>query len=457
MSIADITQRDYMPREELRALQLERLRATVGHAYAHVPFYHQALDERQITPTQLHGLEDLSKLPFTTREDLIEQYPTGLFAVPREQIARIHASSGTKGRSKIVGYTRRDIQTWAEVCARAMYCIGIRPGDILLNAYGYGLFTGGLGLHYAAETMDMTVIPTSAGNTQRQITFLRDLQATVLGCTPSYALVIGEMVERMQLSTSALSLRYAICGAEPWTNSLRQQIEQRLGLHAFDLYGLSEIIGPGVATECPAGRAEALQTGKRYLHVFEDHFLPEIVSPQGEPLPPGQEGELVLTTLTKEGMPLLRYRTGDLCTLETTPCACGRTLIRMSQVKGRIDDMLIIRGINVYPSEIERVLLAMPALAPYYQIVIERQQLLDDAAVEVEVAMPIQQQVGDLTSHDAGWAVHEQIQALQHKVGQALHEATGLRFAIHIHSKDTLPRHEGKAVRVIDRRQTLPY
>lgn len=452
MSIADLAQRDYMPRTELRALQLERLQTTVGQVYAHVPFYRKALDARRITPTQLHSLEDLGQLPFTTREDLIEQYPTGLFAVPREQIVRIHASSGTKGRSKIVGYTHRDLQTWAEVCARAMYCIGVRPGDTLLNAYGYGLFTGGLGLHYAAETMDMTVIPTSAGNTQRQITFLRDLQATVLGCTPSYALVIGEMVERMQLPANTLSLHYAVCGAEPWTNNLRQQIEQRLNIHAFDLYGLSEIIGPGVATECPAGRDSALQTGRRYLHIFEDHFLPEIVSPQGKVLPPGEEGELVLTTLTKEGMPLLRYRTGDLCSLEIAPCTCGRTLIRMSQVKGRIDDMLIIRGINVYPSEIERILLAIPTLAPYYQIVIERQQLLDDAIVEVEVATSFQQQMGDLTSNDAAWAMHEHIQTLQQRVSHALQATTGLRFTVRIHSKDTLPRHEGKAVRVIDRR-----
>src|SRR5579884_162889 len=251
MSIADLAQRDYMPRTALRALQLERLQATIRQVYTHVPFYRKALDAHQISPSQLHGLEDLSQFSFTTREDLIEQYPTGLFAVPREQIVRIHASSGTKGRSKIVGYTRRDLQTWTEVCARALYCIGVRPGDTLLNAYGYGLFTGGLGLHYAAEMMAMTVIPTSSGNTQRQITFLRDLQATVLGCTPSYALVIGEMVERMQLPANTLSLRYAVCGAEPWTNNLRQQIEQRLNLHAFDLYGLSEIIGPGVATECP--------------------------------------------------------------------------------------------------------------------------------------------------------------------------------------------------------------
>ncbi len=331
----------------------------------------------------------------------------------------------------------------------------MRPGDTLLNAYGYGLFTGGLGLHYGAESMDVTVIPTSVGNTQRHLTFLRDLQATALACTPSYALVIGEMAERMHLAPSDLSLQYAICGAEPWTNSLRQQIEQRLGLRAFDLYGLSEIIGPGVAVECPEGRVESLQVGNnstRSLHIFEDHFLPEIVSPQGEPLPAGKEGELVLITLTKEGMPLLRYRTGDLCTLETAPCLCGRTLVRMRQVKGRIDDMLIIRGINIYPSEIERVLLRLPTLAPYYQIIIERQQVLDDATVEVEIATPMQQQIGNLTSQDEQWAVHEQIQALQDSVSQALQEATGLRFAVRVHSKDTLPRHEGKAIRVIDKR-----
>jgi phenylacetate-CoA ligase len=455
MSIADIARRDYMPRETLTSLQLERLQTTVQRVYEHVPFYRRALDERQISAAQVQHLEDLSQLPFTTREDLIEQYPTGFFAVPREQILRIHASSGTKGKSKIVGYTRQDIQVWAEVCARALYCMGVRPGDTLLNAYGYGLFTGGLGLHYGAEYMDVTVIPTSVGNTQRQMTFLRDLQATALACTPSYALVIGEMAEHMHLAPTDLSLQYAICGAEPWTNSLRQQIEQRLGLRAFDLYGLSEIIGPGVAVECPEGRAEALQAGNdstRSLHIFEDHFLPEIVSPQGEPLPAGKEGELVLTTLTKEGMPLLRYRTGDLCTLETAPCTCGRTLLRMSQIKGRIDDMLIIRGINIYPGEIERVLLTLPMLAPYYQIIIERQQVLDDATVEVEVAAPMQQQIGDLTSHDEQWTVHEQIQALQDKTSQALQAATGLRFAVRVQSKGTLPRHEGKAIRVIDRR-----
>lgn len=448
----EVAQRDYLSTEERRTLQLQRLQATVQRVHTQVSFYQKALEERAIVPSAIKSLDDLSKLPFTTRYDLIENYPLGLLAVPRKQVLRIHASSGTKGRAKIVGYTRNDLDIWSEVCARSLVCAGVRPGDTLHNAYGYGLFTGGMGIHYGGEYLGVTVVPLSSGNTQRQITFLRDLQATALACTPSYALNLAENLSRMGLGPDALFLKQGIFGAEPWTGGMRAQVEKSLGITALDIYGLSEIIGPGVAMECAEGQAN--REGIRHLHIFEDHFLPEIVDPTtGEPLPEGQEGELVFTTITKEAMPLLRYRTGDLSTLNTERCACGRTLVRMSEIKGRVDDMLIIRGVNVYPSEIERVLLGMAELAPYYQIILERRQTLDEVTVEAEATTHFQELLGARVLSDDGWRAHEQVEALHHKISRAMHEALGLHLDMRVFAPGTLPRSEGKAVRVVDRRK----
>ena len=447
----EVAKRDYLPVYERRALQLERLRRTVQYVYEHVPFYHQALDQQRVEPEDIRSLDDLPLLPFTTREDLIDHYPLDLLAVPRDQIVRIHASSGTKGRSKIVAYTRNDLDIWSEVCARALVCAGVLPGDTVHNAYGYGLFTGGLGLHYGGEALGALVVPISSGNTQRQVIFLRDLKASALCCTPSYALTIAEAMSKVGVSPDQLELKVGIFGAEPWTRAMSRQIERRLGITALDIYGLSEIIGPGVAMEC--SESHRADPDGRTLHIFEDHFLPEIVdAASGDPLPPGQEGELVFTTITKEGMPLLRYRTGDLCQLIPEPCSCGRTLIRMSQIKGRVDDMLIIRGINVYPSEIERILLNVPELAPHYQIILERRHTLDEAVVETEVTPQFQARLGEIEPGDATWSSHHEVTALQHKVGALLRETLGLHIHARVLPGGILPRSEGKATRIIDRR-----
>jgi phenylacetate-CoA ligase len=453
----EVAGRDYMPIEERRALQLKRLQATVQRVYERVPFYRKALNERGIEPSAIRSMDDISRLPFTTRHDLLDHYPLGLLAVPREQVIRIHASSGTKGKPKIVAYTRNDIDSWGEVAARALICAGVRPGEVVHNAYGYGLFTGGLGVHGGAEYLGTTVVPISSGNTQRQIMLLHDLQATTLTCTPSYALTIAETLAQMGLGPDYLYLKRGIFGAEPWTEGLRNAVEKGLGIQALDIYGLSEVMGPGVAMEC-AEEERSSAGGTRTLHIFEDHFFPEIVDPDtGEPLPYGQEGELVFTTITKEALPLLRYRTGDLCTLIPDRCVCGRTLVRMSQIKARVDDMLIIRGVNVFPSEIERVLLNVNELAPYYQVMLDVKQTLDEVTVETEVTREFQELLGDavLSSDADGWAAHEQVVGLQHKIGSALHDALGLRLNVRVFSPGTLPRSEGKAGRVVDRRRAV--
>ncbi|GHO83889.1 phenylacetate--CoA ligase family protein [Dictyobacter formicarum] len=449
----EVAARDYLPAEERQQLQLKRLQHTVQRVYTSVPFYQQAMDALQIHPSHINSLADLHRLPFTTRYDLIEHYPLGLLSVPREQLSRIHASSGTRSKAKIVGYTRRDIDIWGEVCARSLACAGLQPGDILHNAYGYGLFTGGLGLHYGGEYLGMTVVPMSSGSTQRQVTFLHDMQATALCCTPSYALTIAETLSALGMSAQDLHLKCGIFGAEPWTKALCQQIEDRLGLHALDIYGLSEIIGPGVAMECIQSHQD--KQADRSLHIFEDHFLPEIIDPAtGEALPYGAEGELVFTTITKEGMPLLRYRTGDLCTLIAEPCTCGRTLVRMSQIKGRVDDMLIIRGINVFPAEIKRILFGFAELAPYYQILIERKHTLDSAVVQTEITPSMQTAISPQEVDSATWTDNEQIQQLQKRITQVFYAQLHLHIDIQIQPTGTLPRSEGKAIRVIDRRPT---
>lgn len=369
---------DYRDRAELRELQTDRLKQTVERAYENVPFYRTALDEAGVAPSDIDSVDDISQLPMTTKEDFRDEYPDGLFAVPGDEIRRIHASSGTTGKPKIVSYTEADLDVWSEVVARSLHASGVAAGDTVQNAYGYGLFTGGLGLHYGIEELDATVIPIGGGQTQRQIEMLQDLESDVLSCTPSYALYVAETAEEMGVDPTELNLSTVIFGAEPCTEPMRAEIEARLDVTGIDIYGLSEIIGPGVSNEC-----HEAQDG---LHIWEDHFLPEVVDPAtGEPLPEGEEGELVLTTLTKEAVPVLRYRTGDLTTLTYDECPCGRTMARMDNVTGRTDDLLIVRGVNLYPSEIESVVLEFDDVAPYYRIDLDRENELDTMKLSVEL------------------------------------------------------------------------
>ncbi len=364
-------------REELRELQDERLRATVRRAYENVDFYRRAFDGAGVSPDEFGGVEDLSKLPLTTKEDFRDEYPDELFAVDMDDVRRIHASSGTTGKPKIVSYTDGDLDVWKEVMARSLYAAGVRPGDTVQNAYGYGLFTGGLGFHDGVEELGATVIPTGGGNTARQLDMLRDLDSDALACTPSYCLYLAEAAEDRMMDVRDLPLAQVIIGAEPFTDPMRDEIERDLGVTATDVYGLSEIIGPGVSIEC----AEA-QEG---LHVWEDHFYPEVVDPDtGEVLPEGEEGELVLTTLTKEALPVFRYRTGDITSLDYEVCDCGRTAVRMDNVTGRTDDLLIVRGVNVYPSQIEEVMLDLGDVAPHYRIDLYREDSLDAMEITVE-------------------------------------------------------------------------
>jgi phenylacetate-CoA ligase len=356
--------------EDLRALQDERLRETVQHTYEHVPFYRERLDEAGVDPADIDGVEDLQSLPLTTKAAFREEYPTGLFAVDMDDVLRIHASSGTTGKPKIVGYTEGDLDTWASVMARSLYAAGVEPGATVQNAYGYGLFTGGLGFHDGVEELPATVIPTGGGGTAQQLELLEDLGSDVLACTPSYCLYLADAAADRGVDVRDLPLSTVTIGAEPFTDPMREEIEAALDVTAIDVYGLSEIIGPGVAIEC-----EHAQDG---LHVWEDHFYPEIVDPTtGEVLPPGEEGELVLTTLTKEALPVLRYRTGDITTLVEEPCECGRTMIRMGNVTGRADDLLVVRGVNLYPSQVEAAIVDLEAVAPHYRIDLSREDNLD--------------------------------------------------------------------------------
>lgn len=430
-----------MAREQLRALQAARLRDRVAYVAARVPFYRERFAAHGIAPDAVRSLDDLARLPFTTKSDLRDNYPFGLFAVPQTQVLRIHASSGTKGKLTVVGYTRHDLGVWAEVCARALGLAGGQLGDIVHNAYGYGLFTGGLGMHDGAALMGTTVVPISGGNTPRQVMLLRDFGAHILCCTPSYALTIADEVERQGIDPTSLPLRCAILGAEPWTDAMRAEIERRLAISAVDIYGLSEIIGPGVACECVEAR--------HGLHLAEDHFLPEIIDPAtGDPLPPGEQGELVLTNLTKEAMPLIRYRTGDITALIPEPCTCGRTSLRMARLRGRHDDMLIVRGVNVYPSEIEAVVVGMGGIAPFYQIVLDRAGALDTIEIVAEVT---------LAFHGiAGWSLdpdHPAVRALRNRLADALKSRLGLTCTVTLVEPGAVERIEvGKAVRVVDRR-----
>jgi phenylacetate-CoA ligase len=421
-----------MPRAAREALQLERLQETLRGAREHVAFHRERLGG-----VELRALSDLAGLPFVRKTDLREHYPFGLLAVPRREVARIHASSGTKGKPTVAAYTAGDLDIWREVMARALTAAGARRGDLLHVAFGYGLFTGGLGFHDGAERVGMTVVPVSSGNTARHHLLLQDFKPDVLAGTPSFALHLAETLAEQGAKPRELGLRVGLFGAEPWTDAIRGALERAFGLGAFDIYGLSEIIGPGVAGECEA---------RDGLHIADDHFLPEIVDPaSGAVLPPGREGELVFTTLTKRAMPLVRYRTGDITTLTLEPCRCGRTSARMAHVKGRSDDMLIVKGVNLYPSEVERTLLAVEELAPHYQLVVDRAATLARLEVQVEPAPAVVARCG-------GFAVdHPEIAALRRRAADELRQATGLSVELTIVAPRTIPRSEGKAVRVIER------
>jgi phenylacetate-CoA ligase len=423
-----------LPREALEALQLKRLMATAERVYATVPFYKKKFDEASIQPGDIKSLKDLQHLPFTTKLDLRDNYPFGLFAVPMEQVVRIHASSGTTGKQTVVGYTRRDINTWAELMARSLAAAGAQKNDIIHNAYGYGLFTGGLGVHYGAEKLGASVIPISGGNSKRQIIIMQDFGSTVLTCTPSYALFLAETAEEMGVDIKKLKLKVGIFGAEPWSEKMRDEIERQLNIDAIDIYGLSEVIGPGVSIEC----IEA----KRGLHIFEDHFIPEIINPRsGEVLPFGEKGELVFTTITKEAFPLIRYRTRDISVLYPQPCKCGRTHVRMERVSGRSDDMLIIRGVNVFPSQIESVLMNVEGVEPHYLLTVDRQGNLDTLEVQVEV-------------NEKGFSDEvKDLQVLGRRIEKDIKDLLGVTAAVKLVEPKTIQRSEGKAQRVIDKRK----
>jgi len=431
-----------MPRAKLAEIQLRELQQTVQRVYERVPFYRQRFEQAGVRPDQIRSLDDVRRLPFTRKSDFRDTYPFGLFAVPLDQTVRIHASSGTTGKPIVGGYTANDIRVWAEVCARCLAASGARPGDVFQNAYGYGLFTGGLGMHYGAELMGLVVIPVSGGNTERQIMLLQDFGPKIIACTPSYALTLAEALAARGIRPGELPLRYGVLGAEPWTEQMRDEIEEKLGIDAINIYGLTEIIGPGVSNECVEEKNGA--------HIFEDHFLVEVVDPPtGEPLPYGTMGELVFTTLTKEALPVIRYRTGDIARLDAQPCRCGRTFVRMSRVLGRTDDMLIIRGINVYPSQVESVLVGLPELSPHYQLVVTRERTLDEIEVKVEVGEGFAKQLGGTFSGDEAMVVE-----LAGRCQQKLLGVLGITAKVTLAAPGTLPRSEGgKLRRVIDQRR----
>ncbi len=423
---------DYIPAAQLRCLQLSRLQAVVRRAYEKVELFRTRMDERGLTPADIRKVEDVSRLPFTVKNDLRDTYPFGLFASPLKEVVRLHASSGTTGKPIVVAYTRDDLAVWTNVMVRTMAACGLTSRDTIQNAFGYGLFTGGLGAHQGAEGLGATVIPISGGNTERQIMVMKDFGVTGVACTPSYFIHLLERADELGVDVRKLPLRVGVFGAEPWSNSIRKHIESAGGIKAYDIYGLSEIIGPGVASECQ------YQDG---LHIFEDHFLPEIIDPEtGEPVPDGEEGELVLTTLSKQAMPMLRYRTRDITSFILEPCQCGRTIRRMRRIGRRSDDMFIIRGVNVFPSQIETALLAVEGVLPHYQIILTRRKGLDEMEVQLEVTPEV---------------FSDKIGALENLHGQlvyALEQMLGLRVAVRLVAPHSIQRSEGKAKRVIDRR-----
>ena len=420
-------------RETMRALQLKKLKETVRYEYDNVPYYREKMDKAGVKPEDIQTLEDIRKLPFIIKEDIAANYPTGLFAKPMEEIVRIHASSGTTGKPKIAGYTRNDLEMWGECVARAMASAGQDSKSVIQVAYGYGLFTGGLGAHLGAETIGATVLPMSSGNTHKQIMFMQDMKSTALACTPSYALTIAEGIAKAGIDPADLSLKSGIFGAEPWTEGMRENIEKGLGIKAYDIYGLTEIVGPGVSISCDEHNG---------MHIQEDYFYPEIIDPETlEPLPDGEIGELVFTTLGKEGFPMIRYRTRDLCYLMRDKCACGRTTVRMSKILGRTDDMLIIRGVNVFPSQIETVISKFEELTINYMIYVGRENNKDTFDLEVELA--------------PGLAIDniKFIEDLRSRLDHALRDMLGIGCKTKFLNEGTLPRSEGKAVRVKDTRK----
>ncbi len=425
--------KECMGREELEHLQIERLQATLTRVYAHVPFYRKKFDAAKISPEDVGSLSDLSHLPFTTKDDLRNHYPYGLFAVPMREVVRIHASSGTTGMSTVVGYSRNDIKTWSNLVARVLTAGGVTKDDVVQITFGYGMFTGGFGLHYGAERIGASVIPASSGNTARQIKIMMDFKTTVLVGTPSYAMLVAETIREMGIPVSALSLKYGLFGAEPWSEGMRQEIQDGLGIVATDNYGLSEVIGPGVSGECQE---------RKGLHINEDHFLVEVIDPKTlEPVPPGSPGELVITTLTKAAFPMVRYRTRDLTSLLPGPCPCGRTGRLMSRVAGRTDDMLIIKGVNVFPSQIEGVLFEIEGTEPHYQIVIDRRGALDEVTVLVEA------------SESIFFDQMRKQQAVAERIKGRLAQELGISVEVRLVEKKTLDRSDGKARRVIDNRK----
>jgi len=426
-------EKECMSREELEKLQLRRLKETVYRVYAFVPAYKEKMDRAGIKPDDINSLNDLKKLPYTTKQDLRDNYPFGLFAVPMSDVVRIHSSSGTTGKPTVVGYSKKDIETWSELMARALTSAGASKHSVIQNSYGYGLFTGGLGVHYGAEKIGASVIPSSGGNTNRQIRLMQDFGTTVLTCTPSYALFMCEVMDDMKIKPSDLELKAGIFGAEPWSENMRKEIEKKMEINAFDIYGLSEIIGPGVAIECFC---------KNGLHIAEDHFIPEIIDPEtGEVLEDGSKGELVITTITKEALPIIRYRTRDLSSLDKSKCECGRTHVRMQKVFGRSDDMVIIRGVNVFPSMVESVLLTIPGVEPHYQLIVDRKGTLDELEVQVEISDKVfSDEVRKL----------EELGAL---INKELESNLGVAVKVRLVEPRAIERSEGKAKRVIDKRK----
>ena len=421
-----------MSREELKKIQSERLVSTVQRVYQNVPASRERMQQINLEPGDIKSVEDLKNLPFMTKQDLRDYYPFGLFAVPLSDIVRLHASSGTTGKQIVVGYTRKDLDTWSEVIARTLVCAGATRESVVQVAYGYGLFTGALGVHYGAEKIGASVIPISSGNTKRQLQLMKDLGTTILACTPSYALVMIDELRESGLRLEDLKLQAGIFGAEPWSDNMRNKIEKGLGIMAIDIYGLSEIIGPGVSSEC------ACRAG---LHIFEDHFIPEIIDPVTEKvLPPGEKGELVFTTITKEGIPMIRYRTRDISSLNYEKCACGRTAVRMSRLSGRSDDMLIIRGVNVFPSQIESVLLEFGETAPHYQLIVDRVGNLDSLEVWVEMTQT-------MFSDEV-----KKIEEIEQKIKAEIDFTLGLGAKVKLVEPKTIERSEGKAKRVLDKR-----
>ncbi len=421
-----------MSRDEMHDLQSKRLKEMVIRVYHNVSFYRKKMQELGLEPGDINTVEDLVKLPFTTKQDLRDNYPFGLFATPKSEVVRVHASSGTTGKPTVVAYTRKDIDTFSEVVARSLCCAGATREDTVQVAYGYGLFTGGLGLHYGAEKLGAAVVPISGGNTAKQITLLQDFGSTVLACTPSYAAYLTEAISEAGIDPADLPLRIGIFGAEPWSQEMRMKIEEGLKIKAFDIYGLSEIIGPGVSNSCEA------QNG---LHIAEDHFIPEILDPKTlQQLEPGMTGELVFTTVTKEAMPLLRYRTRDLSSLDYSPCQCGRTNVRMAKIFGRSDDMLIIRGVNVFPSQVESVLLEIPEAKPHYMLIVDRQGTMDTLEIQIEI--------------DEKYFSDEivQLNNIRNKIKHKVESILGISVIISLVEHKTIKRSEGKAQRVIDKR-----